>query len=168
MSKTEWINNQKTESKITSQSLDKINLNKKQNFQNLEIKIQQSNDESININKTEESLLNEKNSSENIYNKSKRQQIKKIENDINNINNNANNNKILEETNNNKNNNENNNKDNKKKKEVKFLEPQFVEVIYVESYKKYNEENTSKDPYFGNDNNKDENKTKLMCSCLIS
>ena len=162
MSKTEWINNQKTESKITSQSLDKINLNKKQNFQNLEIKIQQSNDESININKTEESLLNEKNSSENIYNKSKRQQIKKIENDINNANN-----KKSEETNKN-NNNENNNKDNKKKKEVKFLEPQFVEVIYVESYKKYNEENTSKDPYFGNDNNKDENKTKLMCSCLIS
>ena len=163
MSKTEWINNQKTESKITSQSLVQINLNKKQNFQNLEIKIQQSNDESININKTEESLLNEKNSSENIYNKSKRQQIKKIENDINN----ANNNKKSEETNKN-NNNENNNKDNKKKKEVKFLEPQFVEVIYVESYKKYNEENTSKDPYFGNDNNKDENKTKLMCSCLIS
>ena len=163
MSKTECINNQKTESKITSQSLVQINLNKKQNFQNLEIKIQQSNDESININKTEESLLNEKNSSENIYNKSKRQQIKKIENDINNINNNANN-KILDKTNNN----ENNNKDNKKKKEVKFLEPQFVEVIYVESYKKYNEENTSKDPYFGNDNNKDENKTKLMCSCLIS
>ena len=162
MSKTEWINNQKTESKITSQSLDQINLNKKQNFQNLEIKIQQSNDESININKTEESLLNEKNSSENIYNKSKRQQIKKIENDINNANN-----KKSEETNKN-NNNENNNKDNKKKKEVKFLEPQFVEVIYVESYKKYNEENTSKDPYFGNDNNKDENKTKLMCSCLIS
>ena len=44
------------------------------------------------------------------------------------------------------------------------MEPQFVEIILVESYKKFNEENTSKDPF---DKDENENKTKLMCSCFI-
>ena len=54
-----------------------------------------------------------------------------------------------------------------KNKKVKFLTPQFVEIIDVESYKKYNEINTSKDPYDNNNENKKENKTKLICSCFI-
>ena len=33
------------------------------------------------------------------------------------------------------------------KKKLLFKEPNFVEIIDVESYKKFNEENTSKDPY---------------------
>ena len=57
-------------------------------------------------------------------------------------------------------------------KRVKFLEPQFVTIIDVESYKKYNEENTCKDPYkdFFNDNdnkNKNNEKAKAVCSCSI-
>ena len=36
---------------------------------------------------------------------------------------------------------------NGKSKKVSFLTPNFVTIIDVESYKKYNEENTSKDPF---------------------
>ena len=54
----------------------------------------------------------------------------------------------------------------KKIKKVKFMEPMFVNIIEVESYKKYNEENTSKDPYLYF-NNKNENKENVMCSCFI-
>ena len=57
-----------------------------------------------------------------------------------------------------------NNKTKKDKKVVKFKEPTFVQVIYVESYKKFNEENTSKDPY---DPTNKPDKTKVMCSCFI-
>ena len=32
-------------------------------------------------------------------------------------------------------------------KKVTFLEPNFITIIDVESYKKYNEENTCKDPF---------------------
>ena len=47
------------------------------------------------------------------------------------------------------------------------MEPQFVEIINVESYKKFNEENTSKDSDDKDENDKKENKSKLMCSCFI-
>ena len=59
----------------------------------------------------------------------------------------------------------------KKSKKVRFLEPEFVKVIFVESYKKYNEENTSKDPFDDNNDlenvNKKEDKEKVLCSCII-
>ena len=54
----------------------------------------------------------------------------------------------------------------KKIKKVKFMEPMFVNIIEVESYKKYNEENTSKVPYFYT-NNKNDDKANVMCSCFI-
>ena len=54
----------------------------------------------------------------------------------------------------------------KKIKKVTFMEPMFVNIIEVESYKKYNEENTSKDPYFYI-NNKNDNKENVLCSCSI-
>ena len=57
-------------------------------------------------------------------------------------------------------------KTDKKIKKVKFMEPMFVNIIEVESYKKFNEENTSKDP-FDNINQEKENKAKVLCSCLI-
>ena len=44
-------------------------------------------------------------------------------------------------------NNINNNKKKNNNKRVSFLEPNFVSIINVESYKKYNEENTCKDPF---------------------
>ena len=51
------------------------------------------------------------------------------------------------------------------KKKVKFLEPNFVRIIEVESYKKFNEENTSKDPF---DFAKQiEGKENVLCSCLV-
>ena len=69
--------------------------------------------------------------------------------------------------------NENNKKSNKnekndKEKKVHFPK-KFVTIIDIESYKKYNEENTSKDPfeYMGINNKKEENKERLNCSCLI-
>ena len=63
----------------------------------------------------------------------------------------------------------------KNQKKVSFKEPGFVEIIDVESYKKYNEENTSKDPYeylYNNDNKineekKRDGKERTICSCLI-
>ena len=57
-------------------------------------------------------------------------------------------------------------KKDKKIKKVKFMEPMFVNIIEVESYKKYNEENTSKEPYFYT-NNKNDDKANVMCSCFI-
>ena len=64
-----------------------------------------------------------------------------------------------------------NNKTKKEKKVVKFQEPTFVQVIYVESYKKFNEENTSKDPFDDsnseNVNKGKEDKEKVLCSCLV-
>ena len=63
-------------------------------------------------------------------------------------------------------------KNEKKIKKVSFLEPEFVTIIEVESYKKYNEENTSKDPYddlFKNNNNgkKEKENEKVVCSCFV-
>ena len=68
---------------------------------------------------------------------------------------------------------------NVKQKKVEFL-PNFVKVIYVESYKKFNAENTCKDPFenmeivngqlsIKTNNNDDEadGKTKVLCSCFI-
>ena len=63
------------------------------------------------------------------------------------------------------------------KKKVEFL-PNFVTIIDVESYKKFNAENTCKDPFEDADflngninliNNDDEvdGKTRLNCSCFI-
>lgn len=49
-------------------------------------------------------------------------------------------------------------------KKVLFMEPNFVTIIDVESYKKFNAENTSKDPYF--DDSQD-GKDNVKCSCLI-
>ena len=157
MSKTESKTSKITDS-ITTQNVEQTNLNKIQTHHNLKIKLQQSDNDITNFNKTEENLLNEKNTSENIYN-NKKYQINKNENNLKDKNDGINTLKPEEKT---------VNINVKKKKVVKFLEPQFVEVIYVESYKKFNEENTSKDPYFGNENSKNENKTVLMCSCLIS
>ena len=74
-------------------------------------------------------------------------------------------------------------KNGKKIKRVTFLKPKFVTIIDVESYKKFNMENTSKDPIEYllnnnninannnnkiNDNNKNENdKERVVCSCYI-
>ena len=69
-------------------------------------------------------------------------------------------------------------KNKKSQKKIKFKEPNFVEIIDVESYKQFNMENTSKDPYeslFNNDNNdnnnnnekKDNGKERVICSCCI-
>ena len=57
----------------------------------------------------------------------------------------------------------------KEKKRVKFLQPIFINIIEVESYKKFNEENTSKDPYeYSNEsNNRNDNKEYVMCSCFV-
>ena len=65
-----------------------------------------------------------------------------------------------------------NNNNIKKNKKVGFKEPDFVEIFDVESYKKFNEENTSKDPYdylLNNNNNekKEDKKEKVLCSCII-
>ena len=72
----------------------------------------------------------------------------------------------------------NNNKSGKQKKV--FFPPDFVTIIDVESYKKFNEENTCKDPFDNLDllnaninintkNNQDEpdGKARVLCSCLI-
>ena len=68
---------------------------------------------------------------------------------------------------------------NMKQKKVNFL-PNFVKVIYVESYKKFNAENTCKDPFENmeivnghiniknnNDDDEADGKTKVLCSCTI-
>ena len=151
MSKTEKKTNQKIESS-NSENSNKTNL--KQSYQSLKVKFQQIDDEAINLNKTEESLLNDKNSPENIYNQKNSMNKTEI------INKGIKNNNILKLE-------EKlikNNKTKKDKKVVKFQEPTFVQVIYVESYKKFNEENTSKAPY---DPTEKTDKTKVMCSCFI-
>ena len=59
-------------------------------------------------------------------------------------------------------------------KKVSFLKTQFVTIIDVESYKKYNEQNTCKDPYEGinnyldNESNVNENEhERVVCCCFI-
>jgi len=67
----------------------------------------------------------------------------------------------------------NNQKDGKQNKRVTFLESKFVTIIEVESYKKYNIVNASKDPYekFYKNNDTGDNicfgNDKVMCSCFI-
>jgi len=91
---------------------------------------------------------------------------------------------------NNENNEINSEKDNKFKqkssknvrsKKVTFLEPNFITIIDVESYKKFNEENTCKDPFedmefinnmkidhiYTNNNEIDDGKERVHCSCSI-
>ena len=68
----------------------------------------------------------------------------------------------------------------RKNKKVSFLKPQFITIIEVESYKKYNELNTIKDPYaeifksvginYNNNKNneqKENGKESINCSCHI-
>ena len=58
------------------------------------------------------------------------------------------------------------NKSDKKSKIVSFLCPDFANITNVESYKKYNFENTYKDPYdIGYQPNNDTEQAK--CSCVI-
>ena len=103
----------------------------------ININLLQSEDEPIIASKTQDTCINEKNESVDLN------KINKLkENNINLEN-------IVKE----------------KEKKVKFLEPEFVQIIEVESYKKYNMENTCKDPFFPD--NKKEEKTKFMCSCFI-
>ena len=103
----------------------------------ININVLQSEDEPIIASKTQDTCINEKNESV----------------DLNKINKLKENNINLE------------NIEKEKEKKVKFLEPEFVQIIEVESYKKYNMENTCKDPFFPDD--KKEEKTKFMCSCFI-
>lgn len=49
-------------------------------------------------------------------------------------------------------------------KRVLFMEPNFVEIIDVESYKQFNLENTSKDPYY---DDVQEGKDNVKCTCAI-
>lgn len=62
-------------------------------------------------------------------------------------------------------------------KKVVFL-PNFVTIIDVESYKKFNEENTCKDPFenmeiinghinIKNNDDEDDGKARVLCSCII-
>ena len=103
----------------------------------ININLLQSEDEPIIASKTQDTCINEKNESV----------------DLNKINKLKENNINLE------------NIEKEKEKKVKFLEPEFVQIIEVESYKKYNMKNTCKDPFFPDD--KKEEKTKFMCSCFI-
>ncbi len=114
-----------------------------------------------------------------LYKKHNREKkLKKMkENNINSIDNIIinKNDKIIENNVNN-----NNQKDGKKNKKVSFLNP-LVIIIDVESYKKFNEENTCKDPFddiINNNNNNNNNNVnnkakknneneKVVCSCLI-
>ena len=112
---------------------------------NIKINLCQSEEDPINSNKTEESLFNEKSESVDLNKINKKKEINNI------------NNKKLEI--------DGGGKEKEKEKKVKFLEPEFVQIIEVESYKKYNVENTSKDPYFADE--KKENKANVMCSCFI-
>ena len=55
-------------------------------------------------------------------------------------------------------------------KKVSFLKTQFFTIIEVESYKKFNERNTCKDPYEGINNNlvSDNNlNERVVCCCFI-
>ncbi len=114
-------------------------------------------------------VKNEKKNSFDIYIKHKSEK----KNDLNNSNDKINIDIKNEKDNFNIINNEISEKIKKREKKITFKEPNFVEIIDVESYKKFNEENTSKDPYdhlYNNDNNnkkKDDGKEKVVCSCFI-
>ena len=135
----------KTNSEIIESKISRrINSEKIKNEKDASDKIYGDKNSPINLDKTEESLSNnEMNESINLYKKDSTKNSD--QNEIVNI---------------------------KKSKKVKFLEPVFVKVIFVESYKKYNEENTSKDPFDDNNdlenvNKGKEDKEKVLCSCII-
>ena len=160
----------KTEMKIHKKdSLISHNINKtisitNQNDKSLKIKSKHNGEEMIILSKTDENIINVQNSSVNIYNSNKKHSSDENDYNFKEISDKN----ILKASKNTKiNKDKNENRKRKKKKEVKFMEPQFVEIINVESYKKFNEENTSKDPYDKDENDKKENKSKLMCSCFI-
>ena len=159
MSKTD-IKNNKNDSLI-SQNINKTISTTNQISQSLIVKNKQNIEEMICLNKTDENIINEQNSSVNIYNSNKNSSTKEIVYNLKELNDKN----ILKSNKNSKTKKvKKENPARKKKKQVKFMEPQFVEIILVESYKKFNEENTSKDPF---DKDENENKTKLMCSCFI-
>ena len=135
----------KTNSEIIESKISRrINSEKIKNEKDASDKIYGDKNSPINLDKTEESLSNnEMNESINLCKKDSTKNSD--QNEIVNI---------------------------KKLKKVKFLEPVFVKVIFVESYKKYNEENTSKDPFDDNNdlenvNKGKEDKEKVLCSCII-
>ena len=135
----------KTNSEIIESKISRrINSEKIKNEKDASDKIYGDKNSPINLDKTEESLSNnEMNESINLWKKDSTKNSD--QNEIVNI---------------------------KKLKKVKFLEPVFVKVIFVESYKKYNEENTSKDPFDDNNdlenvNKGKEDKEKVLCSCII-
>ena len=143
------MSKEEKEYKINSEIIEskisrRINSEKIKNEKDASDKIYGDKNSPINLDKTEESLSNnEMNESINLYKKDSTKNSD--QNEIVNI---------------------------KKLKKVKFLEPVFVKVIFVESYKKYNEENTSKDPFDDNNdlenvNKGKEDKEKVLCSCII-
>ena len=128
---------------IESKIIRGLNSEKTRNEKDKSDNIYRHNNSPINLNKTEDCLSdNEINESINFYKKNNSENVE--QNDIINI---------------------------KKSKKVKFLEPEFVKLIFVESYKKYNEENTSKDPFDDsnseNVNKGKEDKEKVLCFCLV-
>ena len=102
----------------------------------------------INLNKTEESIPNsERNDSFDFYELTNKNNYYKKKDKINILN-------ILKK------------EENKKKKKVKFMEPIFVDIIEIESFKKFNEENTHKEQFnYYIDGNED--KENVLCSCYI-
>lgn len=102
----------------------------------------------------------------------KRIREKKMKNEL------MNNNKFVNENNDDIKNSNSIEKNDKKIKRVSFPN-NFVTIIDVESYKKFNQENTCQDPYANiinnvNDNNNSNNKKgnengkeKVVCSCLV-
>ena len=157
-------NNSEDFQNIQSHTIKAVNMKKIKFFKNY---VQMDEDE-------ENSFYNKlkRSNSVDLYKKHKEKQLKKQKE-----NNNDNNNKIEPMTEEKKINKNDNNKNGKK---VTFLKTNFVTIIDVESYKKFNQENTSKDPYdelVNNNNNinnnKDDNekndngKEKVVCSCFI-
>ena len=115
-------------------------------------------------------------SSVDLYKRHKREKKNQDNNDLIRIDDNSNKNKKNDNfINNNININKKNSnlKNEKKIRKVSFQEPNFVTIIDVESNKKYNEANTSKDPYddlLKNNNNngkKDNENEKVVCSCFV-
>ena len=115
-------------------------------------------------------------SSVDLYKRHKREKKNQDNNDLIRIDDNSNKNKKNDNfINNNINTNKKNSnlKNEKKIRKVSFQEPNFVTIIDVESYKKYNEANTYKDPYddlLKNNNNngkKDNENEKVVCSCFV-
>ncbi len=135
---------------IRSRSIKDVNMKKIQFYNNYQMN-QNENEEDVPLPKIRRS------NSVDLYKKHKEKKLKK-----NNENTNYN---IID----------NNPEKDKKIKKVTFLQPTFVTIIDVESYKKYKQENTSKDPYgdlINNNNNndkkiQDDQKEQVVCCCFI-